>query len=136
MRKLKRTEVREFKRGLVKAQNGVCPLCLEALPTDLSKTALDHCHVTGECRGVLHLACNKVEGSVFNTVARWGRQGKDYSKVLPFLERLVQYLQESSTGVIYHLHKTEDEQRLARNRRARQARARKKAQAALKRSSK
>ena len=132
MRKLKRTEVREFKRGLVKAQSGVCPLCLEALPADLSKTALDHDHLTGECRGVLHLACNKVEGSVFNTVARWGRQGKDYSKVLPFLERLVQYLRESSTGVIYHLHKSPEEIREKRNRDARLRRARAKAKALVK----
>lgn len=134
--RLKRTEVASFKRKLIQQQGGICPLCMEELPTDLSKTALDHNHTTGECRGVLHLSCNKVEGSVFNAVARWGRQGKDYSKVLPFLERLVQYLRESRTGVIYHLHKTEEERRVARNRKARQARARKKAQAVLKRRSK
>lgn len=129
--RLKRTEVASFKRKLIKQQGGICPLCMEELPTDLSKTALDHDHTTGECRGVLHLGCNRAEGSVFNAIARWGGQGKDYTEVVPFLERLLAYLKTSGTGVVYHLHKTEEEQREARNRRARQARARRKAKKVL-----
>src|SRR5690625_6960419 len=131
MRRLKRTEVRQLKQDLIQKQGGVCPLCLKELPTELSKVALDHDHTTGECRGVLHLGCNRAEGSVFNTIARWGGQGKDYSGVVRFLEWLLEYLKTHTTGVVYHLHKTEQEQREARNRRARQARARRKAKQVL-----
>lgn len=130
MRKLKRTEVLQFKRSLHEKQGGLCLLCGGALGTDMSKVALDHNHITGECRGLLHLGCNKVEGSVFNTVARWGGVGKDYAKALRVLRNLITYLESSGTGVIYHLHKTEEEKREERNRKAREARARVKAKAA------
>src|SRR5690625_750265 len=131
MRRLKRTEVRQFKQDLIKQQGGVCPLCLGELPKELSKVALDHDHTTGECRGVLHLGCNREEGSVFNTIARWEGQGKDYSAVIPFLERLLEYLNANRNGVVYHRHKTDQEQREARIRRARQVRTRRKAKQVL-----
>lgn len=131
MRKLKRTEVLGFKQSLYKKQGGVCPLCNKELPTEMSKTALDHCHVTGECRGLLHLGCNKVEGSVFNTVGRWGGVGKDYTETVRVLKNLIHYLENYRTGVIYHLHKTEEEKREERNRKAREARARAKAKAII-----
>lgn len=125
MRKLKRTEVRKFKQQLIERQSGVCPLCLKKLPKDLSKTALDHDHTTGECRGVLHLGCNKAEGSIFNSIGRWGGVGKDYDAVIPYLQRMLDYLQNSSTGVIYHLHKSPEEKaELQRKRRNARARAR------------
>lgn len=127
MRKLKRTEVLDFKKELHAKQGGLCPLCLKPLGSDFSKIALDHCHVSGECRGVLHLGCNKTEGSMFNSIGRWGGVGKDYDAVIPYLERLLEYIKTYRTGVIYHLHKSEDEKREQRNRKAREARARKKA---------
>lgn len=132
MRKLKRTEVLNYKRTLWDKQHGICPLCLGNLGTDMSKIALDHDHVTGECRGLLHLACNKTEGVIFRAVATWGRQGRDYGETTAYLLRLVDYLNNSKTGIIYHLHKDENEQRELRNKRARQARARKAAQARVK----
>lgn len=125
MRKLKRTEVVAFKQGLHKKQGGLCPLCLGELPRELSKCALDHDHISGEVRGLLHLGCNKVEGSVFHAVATWGGLGKDYAKAIPYLERLVEYMKVSGEGVIYHLHKTPEEAKEAtRKRNNARARAR------------
>lgn len=131
MRKLKRTEVLRFKQELYKRQGGVCPLCNKELPTEMAKTALDHCHVTGECRGLLHLSCNRAEGIIFRAVATWGGQTRDYDQTAAYLTRLVDYLSTSKTGVIYHLHKTEEEKREERNRKAREARARAKAKAVI-----
>jgi len=131
VRKLKRTEVLGLKKKLHQSQGGMCPLCLKPLGEDFSKIALDHNHSTGECRGVLHLGCNKVEGSVFNSVATWGGVGKDYDVVLPYLGRLIEYLRAPGAGVIYHLHKTEEEKRGQRNRKAREARAKRKAREVL-----
>ena len=37
------------------AQSGICPICLKPLDTKLS---LDHSHLTGEPRGLLHQRCN------------------------------------------------------------------------------
>lgn len=125
MRKLKRSELGEFRRKLYEKQEGLCPLCLGELPSDYSKTAIDHDHTTGEVRGLLHLGCNRAEGSVFKAITTWGKQGKDYKLCLPYLERLVQYLKTSGEGVIYHLHKTPDEEaERARVKRNAQAKAR------------
>lgn len=130
MRKLKRTEVNAFKQGLHKKQKGVCPLCLRELPKELSKCALDHNHETGEVRGLLHMGCNKVEGSVYHAMATWGGLGKDYTKAIPFLERLSEYMKSAGEGVIYHLHKSPEEvaeaTRKRNNARARARRALKK----------
>ena len=128
MRRLKPSEVPTFRKRLYEEQGGICPLCLE--PIELGKrgqVALDHDHVTGEVRGLLHTSCNKVEGSVLQAISTWGKQGKDYDKVIPYLERLIAYLKAEGHGVIYHLHRTEDEKRQLRNLRARKAYAKKRA---------
>lgn len=127
MRKIKQSEVKAFRQQLFDKQGGICPLCLGELPDNSRQTAIDHDHMTGEVRGLLHLGCNRVEGSVFKMVSTFGKQGKDYSSCIPFLERLVEYLKESGEGVIYHLHKCRDEEeekkRLKRNAQARAKRA-------------
>lgn len=142
MRKLKRTEAKSYTMKLLESQGGLCPLCLKPIDPNrkgVSDYVLDHWHFgefEGQVRGVLHRHCNRSEAKVFRAVETWGTVGRDVSGVVAYLERLIKYYQQAPQPVIYPLHKTEDEQRLARNRRARQARARKKAQAALKRSSK
>ena len=129
MRKLKSTEVTPFKQRLYRKQEGICPLCLLPLPKEPSKYALDHDHVTGEVRGVLHMGCNKAEGNIFNAVGRWGKVGKDYDAVIPYLERLLAYYQAPRSGVIYHLHKSPEEKEEQRRKRANaRARARRRIQ--------
>lgn len=46
----------------VQAQAGRCPVCREALSEDTNETAIDHDHVTGVVRGVLHRTCNTMLG--------------------------------------------------------------------------
>lgn len=123
MRRLKSTEVTPYKLKLYRDQGGICPLCLKPLPEQPSKYALDHCHITGEIRGVLHMGCNKAEGNIFNAVGRWGGMGKDYDVVIPYILRLVEYLQAPRNGVIYHLHKNPEEKAEQQRKRA-NARAR------------
>lgn len=88
---------------------------------------LDHCHTSGAVRGTLHRSCNALLGKVENNHARFG-----VSKLnLPaFLHGAASYLQKHKTnitGLIHPTHKTEDEKRLLRNKRAKIARAKKKA---------
>ena len=117
MRKLKRNEVAGYKKMLRHKQGGICPLCLKELPTAMAQCALDHDHTTGEVRGLLHMGCNKAEGSIFNSIGRWGGTGKDYDAVVPYLKRMLEYIQAGGQGVIYHLHKTPEEKAEAQRKR-------------------
>lgn len=130
MRRLNRNEVLAFKQGLYRKQGGICPLCEEKMASDLGKCALDHDHITGEVRGLLHVGCNLAEGKVFHAVATWGGQGRSYAEAIPYMKRLIHYLETSGEGVQYHLHKDPDEkaeaQRKRTNARARARRAIKK----------
>ena len=71
----------------------------------------------------MYRSANAVEGKVKNAVARWGGTGEDYSQILPYLKRLVAYLEQPGTGLIYPMHKTAEEQKDARALRAKEQRA-------------
>src|SRR5574337_480570 len=132
-RKLARSQMRSWAaRHLKLVQGGNCPLC--GLEIDLrikGEGVIDHDHDTGEIRGVLHRSCNAAEGRVSNAAARWGAKSSAYEDIIPFLEALVAYLKRPPTRYIYALHKTDDEKRDDRNRKAREARAAAKAKLAL-----
>lgn len=124
MRKLARSTMPSWKARQVKLQGGACPLC--GLPIDLKikgEGAIDHDHETGEIRGVLHRSCNAAEGKVANAAGRWGAKSMDYAVLVPWLKRLITYLEQPGCGLVYHTHLTEDEKRLKRNADARKARA-------------
>lgn len=129
MRKLPRTSMRSWMvKHLKQEQGGLCLLCGQAIDiTVKGEGVVDHDHTSGEIRGVLHRSCNAAEGKVANAAGRWGAKSMEYSAILPFLKRLVAYLERTGVGLIYHGHKTEDEQRLARNAKARKTRAEAKA---------
>lgn len=69
---------RDDVQKLVDGQNGVCPICLNPVsPSD----SLDHCHASGQVRGVLHNNCNCLLGFAADDPAR--------------LVRAIEYLQRS-----------------------------------------
>lgn len=97
-------------------QGGLCAVCKK--PIDLrvmgnkSDYVVDHCHESGEIRGVLHRSCNAAEGKVVNAAGRWGAKSTKYSDVVPFLKQLVEYLEQAQlegTGLMYPDHKTPEE---------------------------
>jgi hypothetical protein len=51
-------EPEEFEEMLA-SQEGLCKLCSEPLDT---RPVVDHCHATGEVRGLLHTQCNTILG--------------------------------------------------------------------------
>lgn len=61
---LDKTRQRELKYGINfwdiwKDQDGNCPVCFDPLYTDiLERNEIDHCHITGKVRGILHRKCN------------------------------------------------------------------------------
>ncbi|WP_176317290.1 endonuclease domain-containing protein [Burkholderia vietnamiensis] len=120
MRRLSKTELTGYRKRWQR-ENPRCPLCARMMDTD---TVVDHDHRTGECRAVICRWCNAVLGKIENWAFRIGN-GVD---PLMFLGNVSAYLDHASTpgagkGVIYPSHKTEDEKRLARNKKARVARA-------------
>lgn len=122
MKKLKTTEVATTRTALLVSQAGRCNLC--QLPCSPSQAVLDHDHLTGIVRAVLHRGCNALLGKVENNHKRYG-----VPQLSAFLHGCASYLQRHETdrtGLLHPTHLTEDEKRLKRNKKARKARAAKK----------
>lgn len=134
LNKIARSQLQNVKFSLLQRQGGKCAICGKHIDVSVgghkSDSVVDHCHETGEIRGVLHRSCNSAEGKVVNAAGRWGAKSTLYVDVIPYLERLVKYLkssQENGTGMMYPDHKTDEEKRLAANLKRRKAYAAKRA---------
>jgi hypothetical protein len=120
MKRLKSTEVSDYRSKLLAEQKGKCALCNELI--DLGEAVLDHNHKTGEVRAVLHRGCNSMEGKITNNLAR--------NKITPkrlheILRRYEEYI-ASSQGVLHHTHRTPEEKKeLIKKRRQRNAKNKK-----------
>lgn len=122
MRRLKYTEVQDVRATLLSRQGGRCALC--GLPCCKEDAVLDHDHRTGAIRGALHRGCNALLGKVENNAPRYGVRD-----IAAFASGIAGYLRThmvNITGLIHPTHKTEEEKRLLRNKRARLTRAKKK----------
>jgi hypothetical protein len=120
--RLKTTEVAKVRADQLAQQAGRCALC--KLPCAATQACLDHDHSTGAVRGTLHRGCNALLGKVENNHRRYG-----VPNLAAFSQGVATYLQHHAvnrTGMLHPTHKTEDEKRLARNAKARKARASKK----------
>lgn len=120
-RRLTHSEVKDVRTAQMAQQGNRCDLC--GLPGVSKDPVLDHCHTTGAVRGTLHRSCNALLGKVENNHARFGVRVEN----LPaFLHGAAKYLQKhrtNITGLIHPTHKTEEEKRALRNKRARDKRA-------------
>lgn len=132
--KIPRSQQRTFLLKLHKEQGGICPLCSKHIDlTEKGAAVMDHCHESGQVRGILHRSCNAAEGKVANAAGRWGAKSMDYdTAVVPFLERLVAYLKKPKHNLIYPTHLTPEEARAKANTKRRSAAAAKKAAIAVK----
>lgn len=119
MTRLTAKQLTEWRAATLVKQGGRCALC--QLPIRPGNAVADHDHSTGQLRGVLHRGCNALLGKVENNAARYG-----VPNLPAFLHGTVQYLQRPAYQEVYPTHRTEDEKRLARNAKARKARAVKK----------
>jgi hypothetical protein len=118
LRRLTKSELAGYRKRWQREQPN-CPLCERLMDDD---TVVDHDHKTGECRAVICRWCNAILGKLENWAVRIG-QGID---PLMFLDNAADYLLGKKViykGAIYPTHKTEDEKRLLKNKRARVARA-------------
>jgi len=56
------TWIRVILAEMFQKQSGVCPICLKKLKSDFSDGCLDHDHVTGIVRALVHRGCNVLIG--------------------------------------------------------------------------
>lgn len=128
MRRMKPSQVSAVALHLLKSQNHECPLCNGPMgPGRVKGHALDHDHATGYIRDVLCINCNGIEGKIANLVRRMGR-GLDRHVALANLSAYwLRHVAPQHGGILHHTHKTEEEKRLERLKKAKAARDRKKA---------
>jgi hypothetical protein len=122
MRRLTASQVKPLRVAMLNTQEGRCALC--ALPLPVDKSVLDHDHATGAVRGVLHRGCNALLGKIENNAARYG-----VANIAAFTNGVAGYLRNhmtNVTGYLHPTHKTDEEKRLLRNKRARVARQKRK----------
>jgi len=102
-------------------QEGRCALCFE--PIAAGEAVADHDHATGQMRGVLHRGCNAMLGHIENNRPR--HKLTSIPRLTRFLAGVVGYLyrKRSDDTPLYPTHKTPDQKRELRNKRARRARA-------------
>lgn len=137
MQKLARTQLRAWAQGYAtKHQGGLCPITERPIDFTVrgpkSDYVVDHCHLTGEIRGVLTRGANGMEGKVFNAVARWGGVGMNKAEVLRLLKNLVAYYERPGTGLMYPTHKSPEEKAEAAKAKRRVAAATRRATAKVK----
>jgi len=119
MTRLKTTEVAEWRATMLAMQRGRCALC--QLACTPAAAVGDHCHSTGRMRAVLHRSCNALLGKVEGGYLRLG-----VKNLAAWAQGVAPYLQHHATdrtGVFHPSHRTPEEKRLARNAKARKARA-------------
>lgn len=120
LQKIPRSQLQSVTFMLWQQQGGKCAICGKTIDVTVrgrtSDYVVDHCHESGEIRGVLHRSCNAAEGKVTNAAGRWGAKSTKYSEVIPFLRQLVDYLERSQakgTGMMYPDHKTDEQKKEA-----------------------
>lgn len=128
--RIKRSKLPEVRLKLLEKQNHKCALCgidlREKEPKDL---CVDHCHKNGKIRAVLCRNCNGIEGKIFNLVNRAKRERTP----LEFLRTLAEYWDMhdansiNDTTLFHPDHKSADEKRIAKNKKARLSYAKKRA---------
>lgn len=123
MEKMKTKDIPRVKAEIIKEQGYQCLLCrMDLRKVEARNVCLDHCHKSGYVRGVLCRNCNGVLGKVENLATR----AKKDRTHLSWLENAVSFLQSHSKAPVYPYihptHKTENEKRVLRNKKARDRR--------------
>ena len=111
-------QIKALKMLILKEQNFCCAVCGLNMRKDTSNACLDHDHKTGYIRGVLCRNCNRGEGKILTQMTTCKRGGTG----IDWLLNLMQYVlfhRIPQTNWIHPTHKTEDEKRLLRNKKAR-----------------
>jgi hypothetical protein len=114
--RLKVKDISSLRQTLIERQQGECFICRVKLDTVVA--CLDHDHTTGRIRAVLCGNCNGIEGKIFNLCRRAKRE-RDEPAFLQSILDYWDYWQKNPRSEFHPSHKTPDEKRLRRNKKAR-----------------
>lgn len=118
--KVSRGGLKAHALGLLQKQKGLCAVCQK--PIDIttqgrsSDYVVDHCHVTGVIRGVLHRSCNSCLGKAEQAIGSWGSKSKKIEDIIPYMKLMIKYYEEglsNPSNFVYPTHKTPLEKKLA-----------------------
>lgn len=124
MHRLTQATLTVWRDSAVTAQGGRCALCGDPF-SDKNPAVADHDHRTGQMRAALHRGCNAALGHVENNAPRYFLT--DLVRLARWASRLATYLHPGQyvDQPLHPTHRTADEKRLLKNKRARVARAKK-----------
>jgi len=114
--RIKPKDIPALRDKLAKEQGNVCRLCGINLAQVIP--CLDHDHITGRIRAVLCGNCNGIEGKIFNLV----RRAKRESNAIQYIGQIKNYwitFLDNPRSEEHPLHRTADEKRERRNKKAR-----------------
>jgi hypothetical protein len=114
MRRLKANEIPKVREEIASIQNGLCAIC----QTKMEEKCLDHDHKTGIIRSVLCRNCNGIEGKIFN-LCRRGKRNRTEKDFLIDILAYWSFHADLPRNIMHPTFKTQEEKRLARNRKAR-----------------
>lgn len=135
-RKISRSQLKAYCFKWLKTdQEGKCPICGKTIDLTTaghkSDYVVDHNHLNGLVRGVLCRGCNGALGKMQAAIARWGKTGYNYDKIIEFMEKAISYYRKDPYPVIYPDHKTEEEKLQIKKQKAARAEALRKARKKL-----
>ena len=119
--RLTQAATKAYREAKLREQGGRC--ALTGYTISVTEAVLDHDHATGHVRGVLHRGVNSLLGKIENNHKRYGVSLPMLRAMAPAIADYIQ--RDYSNNPYYPTHRTEDEKRELRNKRAREARARK-----------
>ena len=111
-------QIKALKMLILKEQHYECAICGLNMRKDTSNACLDHDHAEGHIRGVLCRNCNRGEGKVLTQMRTCKRGGSGLNWLLMLMQYLVKH-QTPQNNWVHPTHKTPDEKRLLRNKKAR-----------------
>ena len=120
--RLNARQLKEWREATWLAQGRRC--ALTGYSISLAEAVVDHDHSTGHVRGVLHRGANSLLGKIENNYRRYGVSLPMLRAIAPAVADYIE--KDYSHNVFYPTHRTEDEKRELSNKRARDARAKKK----------
>lgn len=113
--RLKTSDLKAYRDELLELQAGLDPITGLAI----IDPCLDHCHKTGKVRDVLDRRTNAWEGKVLNAFRRCGLH-KIGAHFPACLRRMADYAEADwQVRPLHPKHRTEEEKRLRRNKKAR-----------------
>lgn len=128
LRKLKASEVPDYRAAKLAEQSGKDPITGWNIPPD--KAAADHCHTTGFHRAILGSWTNSRLGKIENAAKAIGGSFLSVPDVLRRCAAYIEHFNSNPTYLLHHTYKTPEEKkeatRIKRNANARTKRAAKK----------